>query len=195
MDERLKQLLVLGREHYERREYDRAERAAPPGAGDHRPLRRRVQHARGDPPRPRRFRAPPRGTSSARWSLTPTTPRRCSTWPSPTTTSASTRRRALVYARVRERSQRRAAASTVRPRQDRQHARRARAGLQRAGCRAEAIEQLQKAVDLCPAFADLQTKPGHALPRRQKPRSWRAATTRPRARPTPASCRPACSSA
>ena len=26
MDERLKQLLVLGREHYERREYDRAER-------------------------------------------------------------------------------------------------------------------------------------------------------------------------
>ena len=29
-----------------------------------------------------------------------------------------------------------------------------------AGCRAEAIEQLKKAVDLCPTYADLQTKLG-----------------------------------
>jgi tetratricopeptide (TPR) repeat protein len=29
-----------------------------------------------------------------------------------------------------------------------------------AGCRAEAIEQLKRAVDLCPAFADLQTRLG-----------------------------------
>ena len=89
MDERLRNLMHLAREHYENREYDRgraapaADRARAPG------LRRHVQHARRHPPRPGALLAGAGDVRAGAARSTPTTPRRRSTSPSPTTTSAS----------------------------------------------------------------------------------------------------------
>ncbi len=159
MDERLKQLLVLGREHYERREYDRAERALrqvlehTDRYADVFNMLAVICHDRGD------FVAA-EGFFERAVELNPTYTEALLNLAVTYNDLGKYEAARQVYARVRG-----AGAGDggldpfVRGKIANMHAALAQA-YSDAHCRSEAIEQLRKAVDLCPTFADLQTKLG-----------------------------------
>ncbi len=160
MDDRLKQLLVLGREHFERREYERAEQILrevleiTDRYADVLNMLAVICHDRGDLLAAEGFfeRAVERNPhyTEALLNLAVTY-----------NDLGKYEAARLVYARVREPDRATAGGLTpfVRGKLANMHADLAQA-YSDAGCRAEAIEQLRKAVELCPTFADLQTKLG-----------------------------------
>jgi tetratricopeptide (TPR) repeat protein len=160
MDERLKQLLVLGREHYDRREYDRAEHVLrqvlelTDRYADVFNMLAVICHDRGDFPAAERFfeRAVELNPNYTEALLNLAV-----TYNDLGKYEAARR----VYARVRGNGDEAKGGldSFARGKIANMHADLAQAYVD-AGCRAEAIDQLRKAVDLCPTFADLQTKLG-----------------------------------
>jgi tetratricopeptide (TPR) repeat protein len=160
MDERLKQLLVLGREHYERREYDRAERVLrqvlelTDRYADVFNMLAVICHDRGD------FVAAERLFERA-VELNPNYTEALLNLAVTCNDLGKYEAARLIYARAHGKG---APAEGgldpfARGKIANMHADLAQAYAD-AGCRAEAIEQLRRAVDLCPAFADLQTKLG-----------------------------------
>jgi len=160
MDERLKQLLVLGREHYDRREYDRAEHVLrqvlelTDRYADVFNMLAVICHDRGDFPAAERFfeRAVELNPNYTEALLNLAV-----TYNDLGKYEAARR----VYARVRGNGDdaKGGLDSFARGKIANMHADLAQAYFD-AGCRAEAIDQLRKAVDLCPTYADLQTKLG-----------------------------------
>jgi tetratricopeptide (TPR) repeat protein len=159
MDERLKQLLILGREHYERREFDRAERVlrqvleGTDRYPDVHNMLAVILHERGD-------------FAGAEHHF------ECAVEINPSYTEALINLAVTyndlgkyeaareVYARIRKVSGGGGALDPfARGKIANMHADVAQAYAD-AGCRAEAIVELRKAVELCPAFADLQTRLG-----------------------------------
>ena len=160
MDERLKQLLILGREHYERREFDRAESVLmqvlekTDRYADVYNMLAVILHERGD------FVAAEQHFERA-VELNPNYTEAQLNLAVTYNDLGKYEAARQVYARIREDDSGSARDRSLRARQARQHARRDRAGLrrlrlQRRGDRRAA----QKAVDLCPTFADLQTRLG-----------------------------------
>ncbi len=160
MDERLKQLLVLGREHYERREYDRAERMLrqvleiTDRYADVFNMLAVICHDRGD------FTAA-EGFFERAVAQNPNYTEALLNLAVTYNDLGKYEAARQVYARVREpdRTQAGGLSPFVRGKLANMHADLAQAYAD-AGSRAEAIEQLRKAVDLCPTYADLQTKLG-----------------------------------
>jgi tetratricopeptide (TPR) repeat protein len=161
MDERLKQLLVLGREHYERREYDRAERVLRQVV-DHTDryadvynMLAVISHDRGD------FTAA-EGFFERALELNPNYTEALLNLAVTYNDLGKYEAARKLYARVHGGgvAQDGGLDPFVRGKLANMHAELAQ-GYADAGCRGEAIEQLKKAVDLCPAFADLQTKLGN----------------------------------
>jgi tetratricopeptide (TPR) repeat protein len=160
MDERLKQLLVLGREHFERREYDRAERVlrqvleVTDRYADVLNMLAVICHDRGD------FTAA-EGFFERAVEQNPNYTEALLNLAVTYNDLGKYEAARLVYARVRDpdRTPGGGLAPFVRGKLANMHADLAQA-YSDAGCRPEAIEQLRKAVDLCPTFADLQTKLG-----------------------------------
>jgi tetratricopeptide (TPR) repeat protein len=160
MDERLKQLLVLGREHFEQREYDRAERALrevlehTDRYADVFNMLAVISHDRGD------FSAAEQYFERA-VALNPNYTEALLNLAVTYNDLGKYDAARQVYAKVRAAG---VAADGgldpfIRGRLANMHADLAQAYAD-AGVRAEAIEQLTKAVELCPGFADLQTKLG-----------------------------------
>jgi tetratricopeptide (TPR) repeat protein len=159
MDERLKQLLVLGREHYERREYDRAERALrqvlehTDRYADVFNMLAVICHDRGD------FVAA-EGYFERAVELNPNYTEALLNLSVTYNDLGKYEAARQVYARVRGSGKVQDGLDPfVRGKIANMHADLAQA-YSDAGQRSEAIEQLRKAVTLCPAFADLQTKLG-----------------------------------
>jgi tetratricopeptide (TPR) repeat protein len=159
MDERLKQLLVLGREHYERREYDRAERALrqvlehTDRYADVFNMLAVICHDRGD------FVAAETYFERA-VELNPNYTEALLNLSVTYNDLGKYEAARQVYARVRGTGKVEDGLDPfVRGKIANMHADLAQA-YSDAGLRSEAIEQLRKAVALCPAFADLQTKLG-----------------------------------
>jgi tetratricopeptide (TPR) repeat protein len=161
MDERLKQLLVLGREHYERREYDRAERLLrqvlelTDRYADVYNMLAVICHDRGD------FSAA-EGYFERALELNPNYTEALLNLAVTYNDLGKYDAARKVYARLQGagRGQEGDLDPFVRGKLANMHAELAQAYAD-AGLRGEAIEQLKKAVDLCPAFADLQTKLGN----------------------------------
>lgn len=162
MDERLKQLLVLGREHYERREYERADRVLRQVidvCDDRFPdvynMLAVICHDRGD------FTAAERFFERA-LELNPNYTEALLNLAVTYNDLGKYEAARKVYARVHGVAAGREGALDpfVRGKLANMHAELAQAYAD-AGSRVDAIEQLRKAVDLCPAFADLQTKLGN----------------------------------
>jgi tetratricopeptide (TPR) repeat protein len=160
MDERLKQLLVLGREHYERREYDRAERVLrqvldlTDRYADVYNMLAVICHDRGD------FTGA-EGYFERAVELNPNYTEALLNLAVTYNDLGKYEAARKIYARLRGagRGQEGDLDPFVRGKLANMHAELAQAYAD-ANCRGEAIEQLKKAVDLCPAFADLQTKLG-----------------------------------
>jgi tetratricopeptide (TPR) repeat protein len=160
MDERLKQLLVLGREHYERREYDRAERVLrqvlehTDRYADVFNMLAVICHDRSD------FAAAEQLFERA-VEINPNYTEALLNLAVTYNDLGKYEAARLVYARVRGTGVNTEGGLDpfVRGKIANMHAALAQAYTD-AGCRAEAIEQLRRAVDLCPTFADLQTKLG-----------------------------------
>jgi tetratricopeptide (TPR) repeat protein len=158
MDDRLKQLLVLGREHYERREYDRAERVLrqvleiTDRYADVYNMLAVICHDRGD------FAAAEQFFERA-VSLNPNYTEALLNLAVTYNDLGKYDAAKEVYARVRGTGKEGGLDPFARGKIANMHADLAQAYAD-AGCRAEAIEQLKRAVDLCPTFADLQTKLG-----------------------------------
>lgn len=159
MDERLKQLLVLGREHYERREYDRAERVLRQvlEITDRYPdvfnMLAVVCHDRGD------FVAAEQHFERA-VELNPNYTEALLNLAVTYNDLGKYEAARQVYSKIRKSSGTDGVLDPfARGKIANMHADVAQAYAD-AGCRAEAIEQLKKAVDLCPSYADLQTKLG-----------------------------------
>jgi len=160
MDERLKQLLVLGREHYERREYDRAERLlrqvleVTDRYADVFNMLAVICHDRAD------FAAA-EGYFERAVELNPNYTEALLNLAVTYNDLGKYEAARQVYARVRGagKGQEGGPDPFVRGKLANMHADLAQA-YSDAGIRGEAIEQLRKAVDLCPTFADLQTKLG-----------------------------------
>lgn len=157
MDERLKQLLVLGREHYERREYDRAERVLRQvlELTDRYPdvfnMLAVICHDRGD------FVAAEQYFERA-VELNPNYTEALLNLAVTYNDLGKYEAARQLYARIRHGSGGDGVMDPfARGKIANMHADLAQAYAD-AGCRAEAIEQLKKAVDLCPQYADLQTK-------------------------------------
>jgi tetratricopeptide (TPR) repeat protein len=161
MDERMKQLLVLGREHYDRREYDRAERLLrqvielTDKYADVYNMLAVICHDRGD------FTAA-EGYFERALELNPNYTEALLNLAVTYNDLGKYEAARKVYARVHG-----VGASAegqldpfIRGKLANMHAELAQAYAD-AGSRPDAIEQLRKAVDLCPAFADLQTKLGN----------------------------------
>ncbi len=160
MDERLKQLLVLGREHYDRREYERAEHVLrqvlelTDRYADVFNMLAVICHDRGD------FSAAERFFERA-VELNPNYTEALLNLAVTYNDLGKYEAARRVYARVRGNGEGESGGldAFARGKIANMHADLAQAYAD-AGCRAEAIEQLRKAVDLCPTFADLQTKLG-----------------------------------
>ncbi len=158
MDDRLKQLLVLGREHYERREYDRAERLLrqvleiTDRYADVYNMLAVICHDRGD------FAAAEQFFERA-VTLNPNYTEALLNLAVTYNDLGKYDAARQVYARIRDAGQEGGLDPFARGKIANMHANLAQAYAD-AGCRAEAIEQLKKAVDLCPTFADLQTRLG-----------------------------------
>jgi tetratricopeptide (TPR) repeat protein len=159
MDERAKQLLVLGREHYDRREYDRAERVlrqvleVTDRYADVYNMLAVILHDRGD------FHAAERNFERA-VELNPNYTEALLNLAVTYNDLGKYEAARKVYARIRRED----GPSTVmdpyvRGKIANMHADVAQAYAD-AGNRDEAIEQLEKAVGLCPGFADLQSRLG-----------------------------------
>jgi len=160
MDDRLKQLLVLGREHYERREYDRAERVLrqvlelTDRYADVFNMLAVICHDRGD------FAAAESHFERA-VELNPHYTEALLNLAVTYNDLGKYEAARQVYARVRGAGKPSDGGLDpfVRGKLANMHAALAQA-YSDAGVRSEAIEQLRKAVDLCPTFADLQTRLG-----------------------------------
>ena len=160
MDERLKQLLILGREHYDRREYDRAERVLrqvlelTDRYADVFNMLAVICHDRGD------FAAAEQLFERA-VELNPKYTEALLNLAVTYNDLGKYEAARLVYARVRGSGVHTEGGLDpfVRGKIANMHADLAQA-YSDAGCRTEAIVELRKAVDLCPTFADLQTKLG-----------------------------------
>jgi tetratricopeptide (TPR) repeat protein len=160
MDARLKSLLVLGKEHYERREFDRAEQAFHEvlAAGDHfadvHNMLAFILHERGDlEGAERHFKRAveinPRYIE-AHLNLAVTY-----------SDQGKFEEAHRIYERIRElEGTDKALDPFVRGKIANMHADLAQAYID-AGCRAEAIGELKKAVELCPTFADLHMRLGN----------------------------------
>jgi tetratricopeptide (TPR) repeat protein len=162
MDDRLKQLLILGKEHYERNEHDRAEQVfreileADEGAGrfaDVHNMLGVILHARGDIA----------GAAARFEQATSINPRYTEALLSLAVTYNDLGRyedAQALYARIRELK---GADGELDPfargKIANMHAAVAQAYAD-AGRPEQAIAELRKAVELCPTFADLQTKLG-----------------------------------
>jgi tetratricopeptide (TPR) repeat protein len=161
MDERLKQLLVLGREHYDRREYDRAERVLrqvlelTDRYADVYNMLAVICHDRAD------FAAAEALFERA-VELNPNYTEALLNLAVTYNDLGKYEAARQVYARVRGAGKAKDGGpdSFVRGKLANMHADLAQA-YNDAGIRAEAIEQLRKAVDLCPSYADLQTRLGN----------------------------------
>ncbi len=160
MDERLKQLLVLGREHYERREYDRAEHVLrqvlelTDRYADVFNMLAVICHDRGD------FAAAERFFERA-VELNPNYTEALLNLAVTYNDLGKYEAARRVYTRVHSNGVAPDGGldAFARGKIANMHADLAQAYAD-AGCRSEAIDQLRKAVDLCPAFADLQTRLG-----------------------------------
>jgi tetratricopeptide (TPR) repeat protein len=159
MDERLKQLLVLGREHYERREYDRAERVLRQvlEITDRYPdvfnMLAVICHDRSD------FVAAEQHFERA-VELNPNYTEALLNLAVTYNDLGKYEAARQVYGKIRQGSGTEGVLDPfARGKIANMHADLAQAYAD-CGCRAEAIEQLRKGVELCPTFADLQTKLG-----------------------------------
>lgn len=159
MDERLKQLLVLGREHYERREYDRADRVLRQvlEITDRYPdvlnMLAVISHDRGD------FAAAEQFFERA-VELNPNYTEALLNLAVTYNDLGKYEAARQLYAKIRGASGPEGSLDPIaRSRIANMHADLAQA-YSDAGCKAEAIEQLKKGVELCPTYADLQTKLG-----------------------------------
>ncbi|HLM72964.1 MAG TPA: tetratricopeptide repeat protein [Polyangiaceae bacterium] len=161
MDARLKSLLVLGKEHYERREFDRAEQAFHEVlalGGDHfadvHNMLAFILHDRGDL----------KGAEEHFKRAVEINPRYIEAHLNLAVTYSDLGRYEdahVVYERIRElEGNDKAIAPLVRGKIANMHAELAQAYID-AGCRTEAIGELKKAVELCPTFADLHMKLGN----------------------------------
>ncbi len=159
MDEQTKQLLALGREHYDRREYDRAERVlrqvleATDRYADVHNMIAVILHDRGD------FHGAEHHFERSvelNPSYTEALLNLAVTYNDLGKYDAARR----VYARIRRDESNSALQDPfVRGKLANMHADLAQAYVD-AGSRPDAIEQLEKAVSLCPGFADLQSRLG-----------------------------------
>ncbi|HEY4117537.1 MAG TPA: tetratricopeptide repeat protein [Byssovorax sp.] len=159
MDERLKQLLILGREHYERREFDRGEQVLrevlehTDRFADVYNMLAVMLHERGD------FVAAERHFERA-VELNPNYTEALLNLAVTYNDLGKYEAARQVYARIRKNDGQGGVLDPfARGKIANMHADLAQAYAD-AGCRAEAIEQLKCAVDLCPAYADLQTRLG-----------------------------------
>jgi tetratricopeptide (TPR) repeat protein len=158
MEERLKQLLILGREHYERREYENAERLLTQVLeltdryADVHNMLGVIGHDRGD------FVAAEQQFERA-VELNPHYTEALLNLAVTYNDLGKYEAARQVYARIRGVGKDGGLDPFARGKIANMHAALAQAYAD-AGCRAEAIEQLRKAVELCPTFADLQTKLG-----------------------------------
>ena len=157
MDERLKQLLILGREHYERREFDRAEHVLRQVL-DHTDryadvfnMLGVILHERGD------FVAAERHFERA-VELNPNYTEAMLNLAVTYNDLGKYEAARQVYARIKRGSDSRLD-PYARGKIANMHADIAQAYAD-AGCREEAVVELEKAVTLCPTFADLQTRLG-----------------------------------
>lgn len=157
MDERLKQLLVLGREHYERREYERAEHVLRQvlEITDRYPdvlnMLAVICHDRGD------FVAAEHFFERA-VELNPNYTEALLNLAVTYNDLGKYEAARQVYGRIRRDTGEGGVSDPMaRGRIANMHADLAQAYAD-AGCRAEAIEELRKGVALCPTFSDLQTK-------------------------------------
>jgi tetratricopeptide (TPR) repeat protein len=159
MDERLKQLLILGREHYERREYDRAEQVLrevlekTDRFADVYNMLAVILHERGD------FVAAERYFERA-VELNPLYTEALLNLAVTYNDLGKYEAARQVYAKIRKGDGQMGILDPfARGKIANMHADIAQAYAD-AGCKPEAIEQLKKAVELCPSFADLQTRLG-----------------------------------
>jgi tetratricopeptide (TPR) repeat protein len=159
MDERLKQLLILGREHYDRREFDRAEHVLlevlehTDRFADVFNMLAVVLHERGD------FVAAERYFERA-VELNPHYTEALLNLAVTYNDLGKYEAARQVYARIRKGDGQSGVLDPfARGKIANMHADIAQAYAD-AGCKPEAIAELKKAVELCPAFADLQTKLG-----------------------------------
>lgn len=159
MDERLKQLLVLGREHYERREYDRADRLLRQvlEITDRYPdvlnMLAVIAHDRGD------FAAAEKFFERA-VELNPKYTEALLNLAVTYNDLGKYEAARQIYVKIKESAGESGSLDPIaRSRIANMHADLAQAYAD-ADRRAEAIEQLKKGVELCPTYADLQTKLG-----------------------------------
>jgi tetratricopeptide (TPR) repeat protein len=159
MDDRLKQLLVLGREHYERREYDHAEHVLrqvlekADRFADVYNMLGVVYHERGD------FVAAETHFERA-VELNPNYTEALLNLSVTYNDLGKYDAARQVYARIRRSDGKEGILDPfVRGKIANMHADLAQAYAD-AGCRQEAIDELKRAVDLCPSFADLQLRLG-----------------------------------
>lgn len=159
MDDRVKQLLVLGREHFERREYDRAEHVLrqvlekTDRFADVFNMLAVILHERGD------FVAAERHFERA-VELNPNYTEALLNLAVTYNDLGKYEAARQVYARIRrDDGQAGVADPFIRGKIANMHADLSQAYAD-AGCKQDAIEQLKRAVELCPGFADLQTRLG-----------------------------------
>jgi Flp pilus assembly protein TadD len=159
MDDRLKQLLILGREHYDRREYERAEHVLrevldkTDRYADVYNMLAVILHERGD------FIAAEQYFERA-LELNPHYTEAALNLAVTYNDLGKYEAARQVYSRIRQGEGDGIALDPfARGKIANMHADLAHA-YSDAGCKAEAIEQLKKAVELCPTFADLQTRLG-----------------------------------
>ena len=159
MDERLKQLLILGREHYERREFDRAEQvlgevvAKTDRFADVHNMLGVILHERGD------FVAAERHFEHA-VELNPNYTEALLNLSVTYNDLGKYDAARQVYARIQSDADARGLDSYARGKIANMHADVAQAYAD-ARCLPEAIGELKKAVELCPKFADLQLRLAH----------------------------------
>jgi tetratricopeptide (TPR) repeat protein len=158
MDDRLKQLLLLGREHYERREFDRAEHALrqvldrTDRYADVFNMLAVILHERGD------FVAAERYFERA-VELNPNYTEAILNLAVTYNDLGKYEAARQVYARIKRGDDHGGLDPFARGKIANMHADIAHAYAD-AGCRQEAIDELKKAVALCPGFADLHTRLG-----------------------------------
>jgi len=159
MDDRVKQLLVLGREHFERREYDRAENVLrqvlerTDRFADVYNMLAVILHERGD------FAGAEKHFERA-VEINPNYTEALLNLAVTYNDLGKYEAARKVYARIRrEDGQTGVADPFIRGKIANMHADLAQAYAD-AGCKPEAIEQLKRAVELCPTYADLQTRLG-----------------------------------
>lgn len=159
MDDRVKQLLVLGREHFDRREYERAEHVLrqvldkTDRYADVYNMLAVILHERGD------FVAAEQHFERA-VELNPNYTEALLNLAVTYNDLGKYEAARQVYARIRrDDGQAGVADPFIRGKIANMHADLSQAYVD-AGCKQDAIEQLKRAVELCPGFADLQTRLG-----------------------------------